>query len=55
MAALIARFVARTDRDRAGLERFVRPTLRNWNGIAVGELRVTEAILKAALNKPVSG
>ncbi len=31
--------------DRAALEPFVRPTLRNWNGIAVGELRPTDAVM----------
>jgi len=28
----------------AALERFVRPVLRNWNGIAVGSLRPAEPI-----------
>jgi L-asparaginase II len=31
--------------DHAALEPFVRPTLRNWNGIAVGELRPTDAVM----------
>ncbi len=44
MAAAIARLLT-SDADRAALERFVRPTLRNWNGIAVGALRPTDAIL----------
>jgi len=44
MAALIARFVPLADQERAALKRFMRPTLRNWNGTEVGELRVTEAI-----------
>ena len=44
MAATIARFLA-SDADRAALERFVRPTLRNWNGIEVGGLRPTDTIL----------
>ncbi len=43
MAAAISRFL-NSDADRAALERFVRPTLRNWNGIAVGSLRPTEAL-----------
>jgi L-asparaginase II len=42
MAALLARFLPR-DADRAALEPFVRPTLRNWNGIAVGSIRPTDA------------
>jgi L-asparaginase II len=33
-----------TDTDRAALEKFIRPPLRNWNGIAVGEIRPTAAI-----------
>jgi L-asparaginase II len=44
MAATIARFLKS---DAAALERFVRPTLRNWNGITVGRLRPT-AILSSA-------
>jgi L-asparaginase II len=43
MAATIARWL-KSDADRAALERFIRPTLRNWNGIAIGEIRPTEAI-----------
>jgi L-asparaginase II len=44
MAATLARLLPQ-DTDRAALERFVRPTLRNWNGIAVGSLRPTEALV----------
>lgn len=43
-AALIARFGTLSEADRAALERFVRPVLRNWNGIAVGALRPAEAL-----------
>ncbi len=43
MAATIARLLPDA-RDRAALERFVRPTLRNWNGIEVGGLRPTDVI-----------
>jgi L-asparaginase II len=43
MAATIARWL-KSDADRAALERFMRPTLRNWNSIAVSEIRPTEAI-----------
>jgi L-asparaginase II len=39
MAAMIARFLPLSDEERAWLERFVRPVLRNWNGIEVGGLR----------------
>ena len=43
MAATLARLLA-SDADRAALAPFVRPTLRNWNGIAVGELAADAAI-----------
>ena len=47
MAALIARFLPLADAERAALERFVRPTLHNWNGFEVGTLRVMDASLAA--------
>jgi L-asparaginase II len=40
-AALIARLLPLTDADRRALAPFAQPTLRNWNGIEVGALRVT--------------
>jgi L-asparaginase II len=43
VAATIARFL-KGEADRAALAPFVRPTLRNWNGIAVGGLQPTAAI-----------
>ena len=43
LAATLARLLPQ-DTDCAALERFVRPTLRNWNGIAVGAIRPTAAI-----------
>ena len=39
MAAMIARFLPMSDDERAALERFARPALRNWNGTEVGGLR----------------
>ncbi len=45
MAALIARFLPLDAAERAALSRFVRPTLRNWNGIEVGALRVTDVLV----------
>jgi hypothetical protein len=30
--------------DRMVCERYLRPTLRNWNGIEVGQLWTTEAL-----------
>jgi L-asparaginase II len=47
MATLIARFLGRDGSVGAALERFVHPTLRNWNGMHVGALRPAEAVLTA--------
>jgi L-asparaginase II len=44
MAAMVARFLPVSDDERAALDRFVRPALRNWNGIEVGGLRPAEAL-----------
>jgi L-asparaginase II len=44
MAAIVARFLPLAADESAALARFVRPSLRNWNGIEVGALRVSEAI-----------
>ena len=44
MAAVIARFLPLATEERAALAPFLQPLLRNWNGIAVGSLRVTEAL-----------
>ena len=44
MAALIARFLPLDPGERAAVTRYAQPTLRNWNGIEVGALRVTEAL-----------
>jgi L-asparaginase II len=43
MTTTLARLLT-SDVDRAALAPFQRPTLRNWNGIAVGGLRPTAAI-----------
>ena len=43
-AAMIARFLELDPADRMFCERYLRPTLRNWNGIEVGQLRPTEAL-----------
>lgn len=42
--ALISRFLSLEDADRELLKRLMYPTLRNWNGIAVGVLRPSEAL-----------
>ena len=44
MAAMIARFLELDATDRIFCDRFVQPTLRNWNGIEVGQLRPTAAL-----------
>jgi L-asparaginase II len=44
MAALIARFLPLAASERAALERFVQPVLRNWNDFEVGQIHVTEAL-----------
>jgi L-asparaginase II len=44
MAAIIARFLSLEAADRASLARFTTPTLRNWNGIEVGALKVMDAL-----------
>ena len=43
MASTLARFM-KSDADGNAIERFVRPRLRNWNGIEVGALRPTAAL-----------
>lgn len=44
MAAIVARFLPLEAAERDALSRFLRPTLRNWNGFEVGALRVTDAL-----------
>ena len=44
MAALIARLLPLEDQEQAAVARFSGPTLRNWNGVEVGSLRVTDVI-----------
>src|SRR3954447_3404668 len=45
MAAMVARFLPMSDGERGAVDRFLRPTLRNWNGIEVGGLRPSDALL----------
>jgi L-asparaginase II len=40
MAAMLLRFLAPDDRQRAALARFARPKIRNWNGVETGEMRI---------------
>jgi len=48
MAAMILRLLELSERERAMLEGFMRPTLRNWNGIEVGLVRPAEALMAHA-------
>jgi L-asparaginase II len=43
MAGTLARLLA-SDADRSMLAPFIRPTLRNWNGVVVGGLRPSGAL-----------
>jgi L-asparaginase II len=49
MATVIARLLTLSEPERAGLDRFLRPTLRNWNGTEVGQLRPAEALTVNAI------
>ncbi len=44
MTALIARFLPLTASERVAFSRFLEPTLRNWNGFEVGQIRITQAL-----------
>jgi L-asparaginase II len=44
IAAVIARFLPLAADERAALERFVAPSLRNWNGFEIGQIRITEML-----------
>jgi L-asparaginase II len=43
-AAIVSRFAALSGPERDAFERFLRPTIRNWNGIAVGAVRPSEEL-----------
>ena len=44
MATLIMRFGSLNKGEQAELDHLRQPTLRNWNGIAIGKLRPTDAV-----------
>jgi L-asparaginase II len=44
MGAVIARFLPLAANERAALERFTDPKLRNWNGFTVGQIQVTDTL-----------
>jgi L-asparaginase II len=43
-AALVARLIKCEERDRALLDRLMRPTICNWTGIVVGTMRPTDIV-----------
>ncbi|MFN8831904.1 MAG: asparaginase [Labrys sp. (in: a-proteobacteria)] len=45
MAAMIARFVPMSPTQTAAFERFLRPEIRNWNGILTGSMRPSAALM----------
>jgi len=44
MAAVLVGFLPLAAGERAVLERFVAPVQRNWNGLEVGQIRITDAL-----------
>jgi hypothetical protein len=44
MAATIARLLRPNGTDQESLEKFARPTLRNWRGTVVGGIRPAEQL-----------
>ena len=48
IGAMIARFVAMSDAERAALQPQFAPVLRNWNGVDVGAVRAVAGLTKAA-------
>ena len=48
MAGLVLRFLPLADDERKAVEALAQPVLRNWNGIEVGQLRVSSEILGTA-------
>ncbi|MGE0750777.1 MAG: asparaginase [Variibacter sp.] len=47
MAAMIARFVSLMDADRTFLDPLLAPVMTNWNGLEVGKLQATDALIGA--------
>ena len=44
MAVMIARFLPMSEDERGAVDRFLRPTLRNWRGTVVGGIRPAEVL-----------
>jgi hypothetical protein len=47
LAAMIAHFVPLSDADRKLLDPLRTPVMTNWNGLEVGKLQATEALMDA--------
>jgi L-asparaginase II len=45
MAGLVLRFLPLNDQERAAVERLTQPVFKNWNGIEVGSIRPTPALM----------
>ncbi|PVE25492.1 asparaginase [Microvirga sp. KLBC 81] len=45
MAGLVLRFLPLNDQERAAVEALAQPVFKNWNGIEVGGIRLTSALL----------
>jgi L-asparaginase II len=45
MAGLILRFLPLNDQERAAVEALAQPVFKNWNGIEVGSIRLTPALM----------
>jgi L-asparaginase II len=48
MAGLALRFLPLSDNERKAVEGLAQPVLKNWNGVELGQIRVTSEILGAA-------
>jgi len=51
MAALIARFLPLSETEHAALADRLAPTIRNWNGATVGQIRATAALTRRPLRR----
>jgi L-asparaginase II len=48
MAGLVLRFLSLDIEERRAVEALAQPVLKNWNGIEVGQIRVSSEIKGAA-------
>jgi L-asparaginase II len=45
MAGVVLRFLPLSDAERSAVEALAQPVLKNWNGIEVGQIRISPALL----------